>query len=115
MKHITLLDGGFGSGLWKLSEENGTPKMASWLYNVHYPEYVKTIHRRMIEAGSKIIQANTFSTNRLLENGQTVYESTPEQFAEQIAPAFDFVSYVGGCCGTDENYIREMKKSLSEL
>lgn len=288
MKKITLLDGGFGSGLWKLSEENGTPKMASWIYNIHYPEYVKTIHRRMIEAGSQIIQANTFSANRfeierlsdftvseiitkavqlakectvgtdvrvsmnagplnqmllrpgkksrrgwvtteeceeiytemltagikagadlivletfmdlemikiaarigkglgkeviasmtfdesgrtpmgydidrivaalseigvdamglncslgpdiampiirefsektdiplffkpnggmpkLLESGETIYESTPEQFAEQIAPALDFVSYVGGCCGTDENFIRELNHINSE-
>ena len=34
------------------------------------------------------------------------------QFANEIAPAIDFVSYIGGCCGTDAEYIKEIKKLL---
>ena len=36
----------------------------------------------------------------------------PEKFAEEIAPALEYVSYIGGCCGTDWRYIREIKKLL---
>lgn len=35
-----------------------------------------------------------------------------EQFAAEIAPALEFVSFVGGCCGCDDIYIREIGKLL---
>jgi 5-methyltetrahydrofolate--homocysteine methyltransferase len=45
--------------------------------------------------------------------GQTVYRTTPQEFAgfvpELIAAGADFI---GGCCGTDEDYIRETGKKL---
>lgn len=34
------------------------------------------------------------------------------QFASEILPALPYISYVGGCCGCDENYIKEIKKLL---
>lgn len=34
------------------------------------------------------------------------------QFAEEVAPALELVGYVGGCCGCDDAYIRELKKRL---
>ena len=35
-----------------------------------------------------------------------------EQFAQEVSPALDFVSYIGGCCGTNAEYIKELKKLL---
>lgn len=35
-----------------------------------------------------------------------------QQFAREVQPALDFVSYIGGCCGTDDEYIREIKKYI---
>lgn len=35
-----------------------------------------------------------------------------EQFAVEIAPAIDFVSYIGGCCGTDADYIKAISQRL---
>lgn len=35
-----------------------------------------------------------------------------EQFAREIAPALEYVGYVGGCCGCDDSYIREIGKLL---
>lgn len=32
----------------------------------------------------------------------------PEDFAAEIAPALDYVSYIGGCCGCDDSYIRAL-------
>ena len=35
-----------------------------------------------------------------------------EQFAREIMPALDYVSYVGGCCGCDAEYIRALGKLI---
>lgn len=45
------------------------------------------------------------------ENGITVYDVGPEEFAEDIAAILDTgVSAVGGCCGTTPEHIRLVKK-----
>jgi len=36
-----------------------------------------------------------------------------KQFADEVAPALEYVSYVGGCCGTDESYIAELRNRLN--
>lgn len=44
------------------------------------------------------------------ENGKTVYDVSPEEFALQIKDiALLGVKILGGCCGTDERYISETK------
>lgn len=48
----------------------------------------------------------------LSEDGSTVTAYTAEQFAKDVQPALEFVSYIGGCCGSDEEYIKEIKKLL---
>ena len=35
-----------------------------------------------------------------------------EQFAREVEPALELVSFVGGCCGCDESYIKELGKLL---
>ena len=41
------------------------------------------------------------------ENGETVYNNTPENFAEEIRLLIDAgATVIGGCCGTDPDYIR---------
>jgi len=32
----------------------------------------------------------------------------PEQFAEEVRPALEYVSFVGGCCGCDDSYIKKL-------
>ena len=44
-----------------------------------------------------------------LEDGSTGYDCTPERFAAEVAPALELVTYLGGCCGTDADYIRQLK------
>ena len=36
-----------------------------------------------------------------------------EEFAQLIKPSFEYISYVGGCCGSDPSFIAEIKKCLS--
>ena len=46
------------------------------------------------------------------ENGVTVYDVGPEEFAEDISAILDAgVSAVGGCCGTTPEHIRLVKKT----
>lgn len=45
-------------------------------------------------------------------DGTTTVAYTAAQFAADIEPALQYVSYVGGCCGSDASYIREIKKLL---
>lgn len=44
---------------------------------------------------------------RLNENGETVYDNTAENFAEEMQLIIDAgASIIGGCCGTDPDYIK---------
>ncbi len=44
--------------------------------------------------------------------GTQVTAYSAEIFAQEIKPALEYVSYIGGCCGSDESYVREIKKLL---
>lgn len=48
----------------------------------------------------------------LSEDGSTAVAYTAKQFSEDIKPALEFVSYIGGCCGSDAEYIKEIKKLI---
>lgn len=64
MKRPVLLDGSCGSFLWQLADDRGIEKNPPWLFNIEHPELVLEMHGRYIEAGSEMIQTNTFSANR---------------------------------------------------
>ena len=64
MKKITLLDGATGTCLWEKAEKRGFSKEPVWKYNVDHPEIVLELAREYVEAGSEIIQSNTFGVNR---------------------------------------------------
>ena len=63
MKKITLLDGAFGTEIWKLAEENGLEKVSTWRYAIEHPELVEKIHAAYSRAGSELIYADTFTAN----------------------------------------------------
>lgn len=46
------------------------------------------------------------------EDGTLIHPYTPEMFVKEVAPALDFVTYIGGCCGTDPSYIRALKEII---
>ena len=46
-------------------------------------------------------------------DGEVIYETTPEQFAGQAIELIEAgVSFIGGCCGTTPQFIRELNKVL---
>lgn len=65
---IYLLDGGMGS----LLQRKGLPSgQAPEFMNIHHPEKVREVHQAYIEAGSDLIETNTFGGNpiTLKKNG----------------------------------------------
>ncbi len=48
-------------------------------------------------------------------NGKTVYKTTPEEFASFAQPLInEGADFIGGCCGTSPDFIRAVKRSLSQ-
>lgn len=89
-KRYVLLDGGFGSELFK----NGFPVGQSTALAVFtHPVLVEKIHRSYIEAGSDIIYADTFAANRykLEGSGYSVKEAVFEavKIAKKAAQGTD--------------------------
>jgi 5-methyltetrahydrofolate--homocysteine methyltransferase len=48
-----------------------------------------------------------------MENGIAVYRQTPEEFADDIEKILDAgINAVGGCCGTNPDFIRAVRRRL---
>ena len=45
-------------------------------------------------------------------DGSEASPYTAEMFAAEIRPALNYVSYIGGCCNTDWNYIEAIRKEI---
>jgi len=60
---MILLDGSFGTCLWGKAEKKGIEKITPWMFNLKNPEMVKELNMEYFEAGTRIIQTNSFSVN----------------------------------------------------
>ena len=47
------------------------------------------------------------------EDGSVVSPYSADDFAKDVAPVLDLVTYLGGCCGSDPEYIRKLKKTIA--
>ena len=50
----------------------------------------------------------------LAADGTTATTYSAKVFADDVEPALDFVDYVGGCCGSDPSYIRELASRMGK-
>ena len=75
-RDIVLLDGAFGTGLWSKAES----RVPVWRYNIENPGIVAELTDEYIQAGSQIVQANTFGANRhaVEKSGYTVEQVVSE-------------------------------------
>ncbi|MBZ0256577.1 homocysteine S-methyltransferase family protein [bacterium] len=49
-----------------------------------------------------------------LVNGEAVYKTTPQEFAQSVGALVDAgASFIGGCCGTSPDYIRAVRDVLA--
>ncbi len=77
------------------------------------PADLQPVVSEMIEVAScpVIVQANAGLPE--VVDGQTTYSLTPQDYAAAVLPMIDAGAIVvGGCCGTDPDYIREVAKLL---
>ena len=47
-----------------------------------------------------------------VEQGGTGVGCEPVSYADAMEKMFDYVTYIGGCCGTDPAFIRELRKRI---
>ncbi len=111
---ITLLDGAIGTRLWTLAEERGIPRDPVWKYNLDHPDLVVQVGREYVEAGSRIICANTFGAN-----GPSVERSSDYQTAEVIRAgvnaARQAVAGTGAKVALDAGPLSEMMEPFGDL
>jgi 5-methyltetrahydrofolate--homocysteine methyltransferase len=127
-----VFDGGYGTMLFAAGLANGA---CPELWNETHAEIVRDIHRGYFEAGSDIVETNTFGGSRLKLNEYRIGERTRElnvkgaRLARAAAPPH---GYVAGSIGptsrlpaeyeplgdtTDEQYLetfREQAEALAE-
>lgn len=69
MKKITLLDGGMGT---MLQARGLAPGEHPEVFGFNHPDIIRTVHMSYIDAGSRIIYANTFGANPRKLAGQPI-------------------------------------------
>lgn len=73
------------------------------------PEQMIPIVKKLTEVTSVPIIVNPNAGLPRTENGKTIYDVTPEQFAKTMSQIADMgVQVVGGCCGTTPEHIRQL-------
>ena len=60
--------------------------------------------------GENSIIAGTNMLSNTIKATVSAYDA--ETFAREIQPALEYVSYVGGCCGSNAEYIRTLRRYL---
>ncbi len=79
------------------------------------PVQMKPVIRRLLEAASVPIIVNPNAGLPRSENGRTIYDITPSEFAEEMSEIIDMgVWAAGGCCGTTPAHIRELTSRCRE-
>ena len=69
--HLLLLDGGMGT---LLQAEGLSVGELPERWNLSHPEIITGIHRRYYEAGSHVVNTNTFGANRLKFSAEELRE-----------------------------------------
>src|SRR5437667_463230 len=129
---ILVFDGGYGTMLFAAGLANGA---CPELWNDTHAEVVRGIHKGYVDAGSQIVETNTFGGSRLKLNEYKLGERTRElnekgaRLARAVAPRG---TYIAGSIGptsrlprdyaldegvTDEEYVatfREQAEALAE-
>lgn len=74
------------------------------------PEHMVEIIKLMANTGEYLSVKPNAGLPRI-DNGKTVYDQCPAEFAEKLTEYFKLnVRLIGGCCGTTPEYIQEINK-----
>ena len=78
------------------------------------PVEMKPLAERLCASSSVPVILNPNAGMPVVENGQTVYKISPEEYKNAVGELLtDTVCFVGGCCGTTPDYIRALHDAFS--
>lgn len=78
------------------------------------PSQLKPVVERLLKVSSTPIIIKPNAGIPVINDGKTGFDITAEQFASLMTEYVDMgVSIVGGCCGTDYDYIRLLKNAVN--
>jgi 5-methyltetrahydrofolate--homocysteine methyltransferase len=80
------------------------------------PKQLKPIIHEILRVATIPLMVQPNAGLPRIRNGETVYDLTPEEFAKEINyMAKKGVAVLGGCCGTNPDFIKAVKESLKGL
>ncbi len=80
------------------------------------PARLSPVIRRMLDSASVPVMLMPNAGLPKSENGKTLYDVSPREFAEEVASLIkEGVRVVGGCCGTTPEYIKELTEKTLAL
>ena len=94
-----VFDGGYGTALFAAGLSNGA---CPELWNDTHPEVVRGIHKGYFDAGSDIVETNTFGGTRLKLNEYQIGDRTRElnlkgaQLARSVCPPGRYIGPIRG-------------------
>ncbi len=94
--HLLYLDGGTGTLLQEAGLRPGEPS-ENW--NLTHPDKVTAIHKAYFDAGSNLVNANTFGVNALKYRDDATLEALISAGIENVKKARDL------CTGTQEKWV----------
>jgi methionine synthase I (cobalamin-dependent) len=84
------------------------------------PEAFAALGRRLREASGLPVWLKPNAGLPTIEGGRAVYTMTPETFASYLPalvgarrPASGYPAFVGGCCGTDPEFVRSLARAAA--
>ena len=79
------------------------------------PDKLRPVVKRLLDVASVPVVLKPNAGLPKTENGKTVYDITPEHFANEVADLVnDGVRVVGGCCGTTPDYIKALCDKIKD-
>ncbi len=80
------------------------------------PKQLKDVALELIENSSIPVSLKPNAGLPRLENGKTVFDVTPEEFADEVSGLVKKgLRVIGGCCGTTPEYIRLLAQKVKDL
>lgn len=75
-----------------------------------YPDIIKTYS----QSTSKPLLAEANAGDPRLQDGEAVYDLTPEQYLEEIRPGLPYLAGVGSCCGSNPDFTKVLAEVAPE-
>ena len=80
------------------------------------PKALSAVVKRLADAASVPVFMKPNAGLPSIVNGETVYDLTPDEFANEVASLLHLgIRGVGGCCGTTPDFIKALKEKIAGI